>query len=364
MSTALHQQRHCSFLVPGDLATRTGGYAYDRKIIDGLRALGWQVDVQRLGDGFPTPDAAALAQARQVVKALPDGALAVVDGLAFGVLGALAHAHARRLRWVALVHHPLALETGLSDMQRDTLQRSERHALQAARRVVVTSPFTARNLAADFGVPAARIDVVEPGTDSAPLATGSRPGEALNLLCVATITPRKGHALLVEALAELRDRHWTLHCAGSLTMDAACAETLKKAIEAHGLQERVLLHGEQDEAGLRRLYAAADAFVLPSFHEGYGMALAEAIAHGLPVISTRAGAIADTVPPRAGVLVPPGDVPALRDALRRLLDDTPWRTQLHGGARAARATLPDWRHSSERFAQVLLQSKALNQEGT
>ena len=346
------------------MATRTGGYAYDRKIIDGLRALSWQVDAHALGEGFPTPDAAALAQARQVIEALPDGALAVVDGLAFGVLGELAHAHAQRLRWVALVHHPLALETGLSDTQREALQQSERQALQAARRVVVTSPFTARNLAADFGVPAARIDVVEPGTDPAPVATGSQPGEPLNLLCVATVTPRKGHALLVEALAELRDRRWMLHCAGSLTMDPACAGSLKQAIEAHGLQERVLLHGEQDDAGLHGLYAAADAFVLPSFHEGYGMALAEAIARGLPVISTRAGAIADTVPREAGVLVPPGDIPALRDALRRLLDDMPWRAQLRSGARAARATLPDWRHSSERFAHVLLQGNALNQEGT
>ena len=97
----------------------------------------------------------------------------------------------------------------------------------------------------------------------------------------------------------------------------------------------------------------AAAFVLPSFHEGYGMALAEAIAHGLPVVSTRAGAIADTVPGTAGMLVPPGDVPALRAALQRLLADAAWRAQLRGGALAARAALPSWASSSERFAHAL-----------
>ena len=348
-----HAARHCSFLIPGELTTRTGGYTYDRHIIDGLRKLGWHVDVQPLGPGFPWPDAAARAQARRAIEALPEGALALMDGLAFGVLDELAHEHAQRLRWVALVHHPLALESGLTEQQREALFASERHALQATRRVIVTSPFTARNLVAEFGVDASHISVVEPGTDPAPVARGSAPGDILKLLCVATLTPRKGHALLIEALAGLKDRPWQLHCAGSLSMDPACSAAVRQAIAAHGLEQRVVLHGEQDEAGLRRLYAAADAFVLPSYHEGYGMALAEAIAHGLPVISTRAGAIVDTVPAAAGMLVPPGDAPALRAALQRLLDDSAWREQLRRGALAARAALPTWQRSSECFAGAL-----------
>jgi glycosyltransferase involved in cell wall biosynthesis len=341
---------HCSFLVPGDLASRTGGYAYDRRIIEGLRALQWHVDVHSLGDGYPAPGAAARALAREVVEALPDGTLAVTDGLAFGAMPGLARLHARRIRWVALVHHPLSLETGLAPDRQRALFESERDALAAARGVIVTSASTARALAA-FGVAASRVTVVEPGTDPAPLSTGS--GEAMNLLCVATVTPRKGHLLLVDALAALRDRPWTLHCAGSLAMDPACAAELKRAIQRHALGGRILLHGECDEAGLRLLYARADAFVLPSFHEGYGMALAEALAHGLPVLSTLAGAVPDTVPAGAGVLVPPGDGPALREALRRLLDDAPWRAGLAAGARAARQGLPAWPASAARFANAL-----------
>lgn len=341
----------CSFLVPGDLGTRTGGYVYDRHIIEGLRARHWAVEVLSPGEGYPAPDEGTLECTARVVGAVPDGALVVVDGLAFGVLPDLVREHARRLDWIALVHHPLALETGLDPGRRQALFDSERRALAHARGVIVTSPSTARALA-DFDVGASRIVVVEPGTEPAPLATGSG-GDVLSLLCVATVTPRKGHALLVEALAGLKDRRWVLHCAGSLAMDPACAGALRQTIDAHGLRERVLLHGEQDEAGLRTLYAGADAFVLPSFHEGYGMALAEALAHGLPVISTRAGAIPDTVPDTAGMLVAPGNVGELRAALQRLMNDAAWRAQLGAGARAARDHPPSWARSSARFASAL-----------
>jgi glycosyltransferase involved in cell wall biosynthesis len=341
----------CSFLVPGDLNTRTGGFTYDRHIVDGLRARGWQVDVRSLGEGWPVPDASAEALAHRIVEAVPDGELALVDGLAFGAMPALAEAHAQRLRWVALVHHPLSLETGLEAAMRLALFESERRALGTARGVIVTSPSTARALAA-FDVPATRIAVVEPGTEPAPLAAASGSG-GLSLLCVATVTPRKGHSLLIEALSGLSDRHWTLHCAGSLTMDPACASACIEAIERHRLAGRIVLHGEQDEAGLRALYACADAFVLPSFHEGYGMALAEALAHGLPVISTSAGAIPDTVPADAGMLVPPGDGLALRAALQRVMDDADWRAQLSEGARAARRRLPTWVDSAARFETAL-----------
>jgi len=339
------------FLVPGDLGTRTGGYTYDRHIIDGLRESGWQVDVQSLGAGWPNPDDAARTFAGGVLDALPDGALVVVDGLAFGAMPELAAQQAKRLRWVALVHHPLALETGIDAATQSTLFDSERRALAFARGVIVTSRSTARALAG-YGVADSRIAVIEPGTEPAPLAAGSSP-DGLSLLSVATITPRKGHALLIDALAGLGGRRWVLHCVGSLTMDAGCADALVQAIDRHGLRDRVVLHGEQDESDLRAFYERADAFVLPSFHEGYGMALAEALAHGLPVISTTAGAIPDTVPADAGVLVPPGDGAALRAALQRLMDDAEWRGQLAAGARAARHRLPTWADSAARFAHAL-----------
>jgi glycosyltransferase involved in cell wall biosynthesis len=343
------------FLVPGDLDSVTGGYGYDRQMIAGLRQAGRTVDVIKLDAGFPWPDSAALDHAARQLAAIQDGATVVVDGLAFGAMPGLVEQHAERLRWVALVHHPLALETGLSAQQRRALFNSEQRALASAQGVIVTSPATARELSR-YGVAAERVHVVTPGTDTAPLAVGSAadPGHrVLSFLCVATLIPRKGHAVLIEALRGLQDRAWTLHCVGSATRDVATADALRVAIADHRLGDRVHLHGEVPADALQALYGRADAVVLPSHHEGYGMALAEALAHGLPVVSTTAGAIPDTVPGHAGVLVPPGDAMALRAALAALLDEPALRARLAAGARAARAALPTWPQAVARFAAAV-----------
>jgi len=101
------------------------------------------------------------------------------------------------------------------------------------------------------------------------------------------------------------------------------------------------------------LYSASDLFVLASRFEGYGMALAEAIAHGLPVVSTTTGAIPDTIPAGAGLLVPPNDVAALAQALRRLISDRAERRRLAINARAAAAQLPTWQESARLFAGAI-----------
>lgn len=344
--------RRCALLLPGDLRTRSGGYGYDRRIVAGLRERGWQVDVHALSSRFPNPGAAALADAEAQVASLPDGVIVVIDGLAGGAMPEVIERHRCRLRWVALVHHPLALETGLSPDRRDALFDSERRSLAAVRQVIVTSASTARTLA-DFGVAASRITVALPGTDWAPLAVGSSADGEASLLCVAGVTPRKGHVVLIEALAGLADRRWTLRCVGDLTRDPVAVQALHDAIVTHGLQGRVQLTGEVDDATLAALYAHAHVCVLPSFHEGYGMAAAEALARGLPVFTTTAGALPDTVPPGAGVCVPPGNAAALRVALSRWLDEAAWRETLAAGAGAARRHLPTWAPACDRFAGVL-----------
>jgi hypothetical protein len=114
------------FAVPGDLATPTGGYAYDRRVIAELRALGWQVDALDIGDSFPRPDDIARAAARRKLLATPARVPLVVDGLALGVIPEVAAELARTRPVIALVHHPLALETGVSEVEAQGLRASER----------------------------------------------------------------------------------------------------------------------------------------------------------------------------------------------------------------------------------------------
>ena len=339
-------------LLPGDPQTRTGGYVYDARLCAGLPRHGWEVRLQRLHDGFPQPDRAALEHADAVLAALPDQALVLVDGLALGAMPETLDAHYRRLRLLALVHHPLAAEAGLEAAVRVSLRDSERRALGRVREVIVTSHRTARDLVADYGVDAARVTVIEPGTDRAALAP-TRAGAPLTMLCVASLTPRKGHAVLLEALATLDGHDWRLLCAGSPHRDPSTAARLHEQVHRTGLDDRVEFLGEQDDATVDRLYAGADLLVLPTLHEGYGMVLAEALARGLPISSTTAGAVPDTVGPDAGLLVAPGDAPAMAVALRRFMTEPRLRERLRAGALQRRGELPSWDDACAAMAGVL-----------
>jgi glycosyltransferase involved in cell wall biosynthesis len=341
-----------AFAVPGDLATPTGGYAYDRRMMTELGELGWRIDLLDLGEGFPWPDEATRATAQSRLLAMPAGRCIVVDGLALGVLPETASQLAGRNPLLALVHHPLALEWGLSVKQADALRTSERAALATVQGVVVTSAATARLVASDYGVPAERIAVARPGSDPALMSQGSQDG-VVRLLSVGAIVPRKGFDVLIAALAMLTDLSWRLTIAGDRTRDRNAAARLDAGIARHGLGDRIAVLGAVSPQRLAALYAEADLFVLASHFEGYGMAYAEAVAHGLPVIGTSAGAIPDTVPSDAGLLVDPGDSFALAKALRRVIGDADLRRRLASAARAAAPQLPTWRHSAEIFARAL-----------
>ncbi|HEY6643941.1 glycosyltransferase family 4 protein [Povalibacter sp.] len=350
--------RALTMVLPGDLLTATGGYEYDRRMLDGLRQLGWSSSVVSLDPGFPTPTPRALEDAAELISALPANSLVVIDGLALGAMPDVVHAHKDRLRMVGLVHHPLAAETGLAPELANRLFGSERRALQAMCSVVVTSQRT-RAALADYDVAPDRISVIEPGTDQP--VTESRDCDEqpsgtdapVRMLCVATITARKGHELLIEALTELTDLNWTLTCVGSLERSPATVRALRARIAAAGLEDRVVLMGEIDEAGLKSQFRAADLFVLATCYEGYGMAIAQALVHGLPIISTRTGAIEELVGPDAGALIEPGDRTALRDALSRVLSDADLRRRFADGARVAGAKVPDWGMACEKMAEVL-----------
>jgi len=353
-----------AFLLPGDPSTRTGGYIYDARITSGLRALGWTVDVRRLHDGFPAPDAAALTHAAQQLDAIKDHSQVLIDGLAFGAMPDLAQQHCERLKLIALVHHPLAAETGLDPQQAKALAASERRALAAAHHVIVTSACTAAELSAHYEVPASKLSVVLPGTDPVPepasnFETKARISEAheerpiTRLLCVASITPRKGHDLLIDALTPLAGQRWQLRCAGSLEHSPPSVHRLRAAIEKAELGEQVELLDEIDGAALHQCYQWADAFVLPTRLEGYGMALAEAIAYGLPVITTAGGAAADTVGAQAALLIAADDVNALSNALQRLMREPNLRAELAAGARKRAQQLPSWADASAKMHHAL-----------
>jgi glycosyltransferase involved in cell wall biosynthesis len=370
-----------AFAVPGSLDQPTGGYTYDRRVVAGLRKLGCTVDVVDLGEGFPHPAPGVADAAVARLCGIPRGRPIIIDGLALGVLPEGAQALRASHPVIALVHHPLALESGLAPETAERLRVSERAALAAVRHVVVTSPATARLLAADYGVAAAAITVGVPGNDAATIAPlsetaaasivapsspsprlrGEGRGEGLfplaartvNLLSVGSVVRRKGHDVLIAALARLVDLDWHLTIAGDCTRERETAGDLATRIVQLRLGPRVRITGALAEAELACLYREADLFVLASRFEGYGMAFTEAIVHGLPVVGTKAGAIPDTVPEGTGLLVAPDDVAGLAAALRTMIADEDFRARCAEAARVAAARLPTWDATAQIFLDVL-----------
>jgi glycosyltransferase involved in cell wall biosynthesis len=341
-----------AFVVPGPIDTRTGGYEYDRRMAAGLRARGHRVDIVELAGRFPTPSDAALEAADRRFAAIADRTTVLVDGLALSAISVVIERHARRLRMVALVHMPIGEESGLEPALAARLDAAEYRAVEAASLIVATGERTIESLARS-GLPRERLALVEPGTDPAPLARGSRNPSLVHLVCAATISPGKGHDVLLAALAALPPCGWRLTCAGSLDRHPATAEALRETIRLEQLEDYVSLVGELDRDTLASLYDSADAFVLATHHESYGMAIAEALSRGLPIVSTTTGAIPKLVGDDAGILVAPGDADAFARALASVVGNPPLRASLAEGARRARQRLPTWDSAAAAMDSVI-----------
>lgn len=343
--------RSVVLVIPGHLDTPTGGHVYDRRMAEGLRRRGWSVEVRELDESFPYPTPAALAHAAEVLACLRDGARVLIDGLALSAMPEVIEHEAARLRIAALVHLPLGADVSLEPDTACRLEALERRALAAAALVIVTGTATVAMLDR-YGIARDRIVVVEPGTTRAPLARGSG-GTPLQLLAVATVNPNKGHEILLEALAAIPPHNWHLTCAGSVTRHPPTVDRVRAAIRRLELDERVSLVGELDAAGVRECYDRADVFVLATLQETYGMAVAEALACGLPVVSTATGAIPDLVGADAGLVVPPGNVEALAGALARVIGDVRLRARLADGATLVRERLRSWEQAVEEMTAAL-----------
>ncbi|MES1930530.1 group 1 glycosyl transferase [Salinisphaera dokdonensis CL-ES53] len=345
------------FIVAGALEQPTGGYRYDARIIAGLQAAGWQIDTRMLDGHFPCPDETAHAALDTALSACADDATVVIDGLACGGLPEVIERHAARLTIIVLVHHPLCDETGLDRTTAERLESSERRVLACARRVIVTSIHTRDRLQA-LKMTDCPARVAEPGVDTRDVqGTRVRPRECAGgpwrLLCVATLIPRKGHDVLLDALAQMTDLDWHCDLVGSLDRDPAHARDIEQTIFRKNLADRITLHGALDAAQLEACYAAADVFVLASHYEGYGMVVTEAIAAGLPVVTTTGGALADTLPAGAGCSVTPGDATAFARSLRRLMTDRAWYDSTCTAVLRARHALPGWDDATHAFAAAL-----------
>ncbi len=339
-----------AFCIPGDIALPTGGYKYDREVLNRLPQQGITVQHLVLPESFPTPTARDLAETGRLLSAVDRKTVLLIDGLALGAIPPAMIADLPR-KTVALVHHPLGLEAGLDPNLAAFLIANEKAVLQHVRHTIVTSDTTRRILIDDFGLRHQQITVAEPGTTRAERAAGN--GDRVEILAVGAVSRRKAYDSLVAALAPLSTLHWHLTIVGTLDRSPEAVAALRSVIDGSGLDNRITLAGAVGEAALDTLYARSDLFVSASLFEGYGMALTEALARGLPIVTSDGGAAADTVPDSAAMKVPTGDTMLLSHAMQLLLSDAALRRRMADAAWAAAALLPTWDDTARDIADVL-----------
>jgi glycosyltransferase involved in cell wall biosynthesis len=332
----------------------SGGNAYDRRVCEGLATLDWTVREHEVPGAWPRPGATGHAALARTIRQIPDGAVVLLDGLIASAAPEELVPQATRLRQVVLVHMPLGHRPPGHDVA--GVRARERAILRAAAAVVTTSDWTRRRLGELYALPADRVHVAEPGVDDAGLAPGTAAGDAL--LCVAAVTPDKGHDVLLDALATATDLSWRCACVGSLDRDPAFADGVRRRAENGGLGDRVRFPGPRTGPDLDRAYAEADVLVLASRAETYGMVVTEALAHGLPVVAADVGGVTEALGhgedgTRPGLLVPPGDPTALGAALRAWLGDPDLRGRLRRAARERRGSLRRWPATASVLAGVL-----------
>lgn len=351
--------RTVHLVLPGDVgdpATPSGGNTYDLRLRDGLAATGWSVSTVLAHGGWPRPGPGDQAALDHALAAVPDGACVLLDALVGCSAPDVVTAHLPRLRAVALVHLPLADETGLSPADAAGLDAGERRVLRSCAAVVATGSTVAHRLTEHHGVPAQRVHLAHPGVDPAPATAASDGGT--RLLCVASLTPRKGHDVLVEALARIADLPWTCACAGAVHRSRDFVDRVERLVERHRLGGRVRLLGPRTGDDLAALYAKADLLVLASRAEPYGMVVTEALARGIPAVVCEVDGLPEALG-RArdgqlpGLLVPPGDPGALAAALRAWLTDPELRGRCRAAAADRRTVLPTWATTAAAVAAVL-----------
>lgn len=340
-----------AFAIPGNIDTRTGGYIYERRMLETLNAIGQPTRHLQLLPSWPDPTEAAAQDLSAKLAELPDNMPLILDGLVFGAMDTALLAQETR-PIIAMLHHPLGLEAGLAPERAQALLELERANLRHAAHVVVPSPHTKEILSRDFGVASERISIALPGFDRPNSPAASDKANPPLVLSVGILCQRKGHDVLLDALGKIRELEWQAAIVG-MTHDHDVYHALLRQRSDLGLEERVRFTGELSQEALEDLYQKASIFALATRYEGYGMVLSEAQIHGLPILSCAVGAVPQTVDTRSAILTPPDAPDAFADSLGELLLNHDLRNKLAEGSTKAGAQLPRWEDAAHVMQNVL-----------
>ena len=339
-------------IIYASIDTISGGYLYDRMLVSKLRELGDSVEIISM----PRSRYARNLLDNLTFQIRSDFDVLIQDELNHPSLF-LANRRLDRSPIISIVHHLRSSERR-PRWENTACRAVERVYLETVDGFVFNSDAT-RASVQGLTRESKPYVVATPGGDrlgqSTPEQVRERAQQAgpLRLISLGSVIPGKGLDILLDALASLPRNDFSLEVVGSGAAAPAFQENMRR--KAQRLQLPVSFCGEVDDRVLGDKLRTSHALVLPSYYEGFGIAYLEGMAHGLPALGTRAGAIPDLISDDvSGYLLDPGDSRGLADRIRSLASDRQLLTRLGLGALRRFASSPTWDQTTEAIRRFLL----------
>jgi len=353
-------------LIYGSLETISGGYLYDRQLVEFLRSRGDQVEMislpwrgytKHLFDNF----------SRGLLNKLHDLPLDVLiqDELNHPSLAWLNGKLSVPYPVISLVHH-LRCDESRSDWQNFLYRQVERHYLDSVDGFVFNSQTTRQSVARisavhkrPFVIATPAGDRFTPQVNAEEITQRSHQLGPLQLLFLGNLIPRKGLHTLIEALSRLPKGNFTLKVVGSLDVDHTYARRLQKQVKNLGMEEFIEFLDALDDQHLAAQLKTSQVLAVPSSYEGFGIVYLEAMGFGLPCIATTQGAAHEIITPgETGFLIDPEDTKGLSIILRNLNQHRNQLADLSLQAWKRYRQFPGWQESMAKVRNFLLQLKS------
>lgn len=349
-------------IIYGDLEILTGGFLYDRMLVNYLRSKGDEVEVinipwrtygRHLTDNF----------SRSLFRRLRDKRFDVLiqDELAHPSLFLVNRWLKNRVQYpsVALVHllrssevHPAGLKQLYRAVERQYLSTVAGAIFNCNTTRATVERLMGQTLPCVIAHPGR--DHLHRGLSLKEIEERAREHGPLQLISIANVLPNKGLNILIEALTRLPPDSWQLRVAGSLTMNSRYVHAIRKQIAQAGLSERVKLLGVVPNDEMPALLAKSHVLVVPSYYEAFAIAYLEAMGFGLPVIASTAGGACELITDGLeGYLVSPGDTNTLTRCLREITEDRERLLQMSLAAYRRISAHPTWAESMGRIREFL-----------
>jgi glycosyltransferase involved in cell wall biosynthesis len=263
----------------------------------------------------------------------------------------------RKGKIIVLVHLFYEYESNDSFVLRKLINGfKEKIRLYFADQIITCSDYSKREILS-LGINPLIVNVLSPGLDRENFKLLSEPGESFEskkILCVANYLPRKGLIYLVEAFSQIKKQNFTLHFIGNPKNKPNYYKRLITTVKKLNITDYIFFHDASDKENIKRLYSAADIFVLPSLKETFGIVFLEAMHYGLPIITTNVSAMPELITDGVnGFLVPPANSKKLAEAISKLIENPELRKQMSESGYQRIKNAYYWEQTGYKFLSIV-----------